>query len=334
MKCFFHKTIVFGLLVLLSNKIIAQDPQLSQFYASPIYTNPAFAGAAKKIRFTANARNQYTGLNKTYRTAVASLDAYIPSMKSGLGFLASTDQAGDGYLTAINLGGVYSYNLSINRNWNANFGILAEIRQRSYDFNKFIFGDQLDPVIGYTGKPSAEISPSEIRTFPNFSAGALIYNEYFYAGFASHNLLEPNQSFILTDNTGQAYILPRRYTIHTGANIPLNDARFETNKIYLSPNVLFMKQRDFYQVNIGTYIKKQTLTVGMWYRQTSRNADAIIFLAGLRFKSFRIGYSYDLTISNARTATVGSHELSIGFDIKTPTGSRNRMGKPIKCPDL
>ncbi|MCF8428680.1 MAG: type IX secretion system membrane protein PorP/SprF [Bacteroidia bacterium] len=312
----------------------AQDPQLSQFYASPIYTNPAFAGAAKKIRFTTNARNQYTGLNKTYRTSVTSVDAYIPKMQSGLGAIVSIDQAGDGYLTTIGFGGIYSYNLTINRKWNANFALKAEIQQKSYDFNKFIFGDQLDPVLGYTGKPSAEISPGELRIFPNFAAGALIYSEFFYAGFAVNNLTEPNQSFVLTNSIDQPYILPRRYTAHMGANISLKQSRFENNRVYLSPNVLFMSQRDFYQVNVGTYIKKQALTAGMWFRQTSRNSDAMIFLLGLRFQNFRIGYSYDLTVSNAKTATVGSHEISLGFDINTKGKTRSRMGKPIKCPEL
>lgn len=333
MKTPLIKLLFSSLLTLVLINASAQDPQLSQFYASPLYTNPAFAGAAKKIRFSANARNQYTGLNKTYRTIVASLDAYVPNMQSGLGLLVSADQAGDGYLTTTNFGGVYAYNLPINRNWNVNFGLLAEIRQRSYDFNRFSFGDQYDPVYGKI-YPTAEIAGQEQRTFPNFSTGALLYSEYFYAGFAVNNLTEPNQSFILTDNTGQAFILPRRYTAHMGANISLTRARFEANRVYLSPNILFMNQRDFYQVNVGTYIKKQALTVGFWYRQTSRNADAIILLAGLRFKNFRIGYSYDLTISNARTATVGSHEVSLGFDINTPQRSRSRIGKPIRCPDL
>ena len=50
----------------------AQDPQLSQFYASPIYTNPAFAGAAKKIRIATNARNQYTKKNHSRGPHVSS----------------------------------------------------------------------------------------------------------------------------------------------------------------------------------------------------------------------------------------------------------------------
>lgn len=327
------KLIVSFVFSFLCTNLFAQDPQLSQFYASPIYTNPAFAGAAKKLRFTANIRNQYIGLNNNYKTAVAAIDAYVPKLQGGLATIISADQAGDGYLTTQTFAGIYAYNLSINRNWNANFGLQAEIKQRTYDFNKFTFGDQLDPVQGKIYNTS-EIAGTPQRIYPNFSTGALIYSEKFYAGVAVHNLLEPNQSFNDVNNTSQAFILPRKYTANIGANISLTNSRFDVNNIYISPNLLFMKQRDFYQVNVGTYIKKQALTAGIWYRQTSKNADAIIFLFGLKFKNFRIGYSYDLTVSNAKTATIGSHEISIGFDIKTPPHSNSRMGKPIKCPDL
>ncbi|MGM0478992.1 MAG: type IX secretion system membrane protein PorP/SprF, partial [Bacteroidota bacterium] len=34
----------------------AQDPQFSQFYANPIYLNPAFAGSHGCPRFAANYR--------------------------------------------------------------------------------------------------------------------------------------------------------------------------------------------------------------------------------------------------------------------------------------
>jgi hypothetical protein len=96
-----------------------------------------------------------------------------------------------------------------------------------------------------------------------------------------------------------------------------------------------MQQRNFYQMNLGFYLKRQNITVGGWFRQTSRNTDALIFLLGLRLPSFRLGYSYDFTVSDARTATGGSHELSIGFEIKTKVrNNMNRFGKPIKCPEF
>ena len=41
------------------NKTLAQDPQFSQFYAAPLYLNPAFAGSAQEARVGINYRNQW-----------------------------------------------------------------------------------------------------------------------------------------------------------------------------------------------------------------------------------------------------------------------------------
>ena len=40
------RTILFGLLFSSSVTVFGQDPELTQFYAAPVYTNPALAGSA------------------------------------------------------------------------------------------------------------------------------------------------------------------------------------------------------------------------------------------------------------------------------------------------
>ncbi|MDG1036239.1 MAG: type IX secretion system membrane protein PorP/SprF, partial [Crocinitomicaceae bacterium] len=40
----------------------AQDPQFTQFYANPIYLNPAFAGSNVCPRFSMNYRNEWPSL--------------------------------------------------------------------------------------------------------------------------------------------------------------------------------------------------------------------------------------------------------------------------------
>ncbi|MDZ7648916.1 MAG: type IX secretion system membrane protein PorP/SprF [Cytophagales bacterium] len=37
----------------------AQDPQFSQYYAAPLYLNPAFTGTTQDHRFITNYRNQW-----------------------------------------------------------------------------------------------------------------------------------------------------------------------------------------------------------------------------------------------------------------------------------
>jgi hypothetical protein len=49
--------ILTSILLLLSNKGFGQDPQFSQFYASPLYLGAAFTGATPGSRYCLNFRN-------------------------------------------------------------------------------------------------------------------------------------------------------------------------------------------------------------------------------------------------------------------------------------
>ncbi|MCE2786441.1 MAG: PorP/SprF family type IX secretion system membrane protein [Bacteroidota bacterium] len=312
--------------------VMGQDPQFSQFYANPIYTNPAFTGAATNARVTVSARSQYIGLNKNYRTGAASFDMNIAELNGGIGLIALTDMAGDGNLTSTIVGGVYAYHLSLNRYISLRAGIEANYHQRVYDFSQFRFGDQIDDRYGFT-KPTNERVGQEQIGFMNFGTGMLVYSNQLYAGLAIHNLTEPNQSFYNPNASNEAFKLPRRYTLHAGGNIFLSKQRNEALRTALSPAILYMQQRNFNQLNIGLYYKKQSLTAGLWFRQTSNNADAIIFLIGLKFPKFRVGYSFDATISNSRSATYGSHEMSISFEISRKKQQKKTF-KFLNCPTL
>ena len=70
----------------------AQDPQFSQFYAAPLFHNPAFTGAAHKGRLVANYRNQWPSIPGAFVTTAFSVDNYFKSYNSGFGLSAYKDQ--------------------------------------------------------------------------------------------------------------------------------------------------------------------------------------------------------------------------------------------------
>jgi hypothetical protein len=47
--------------------VTAQDPQYSQFYAAPLYLNPAFAGATGQNRIGINYRNQWPAIDANFQ---------------------------------------------------------------------------------------------------------------------------------------------------------------------------------------------------------------------------------------------------------------------------
>ncbi|HEY8402030.1 MAG TPA: PorP/SprF family type IX secretion system membrane protein, partial [Cytophagaceae bacterium] len=94
-------------------KALGQDPQFTQFYAAPLYLNPAFAGATNESRIIFNNRHQWTSLPKAFVTYAASFDHNFVKYNSGVGLIAMVDRAGTGGLTSANIGAIYSYKINL-----------------------------------------------------------------------------------------------------------------------------------------------------------------------------------------------------------------------------
>ena len=321
--------LVFSLL--LFQGAYAQDPEFTQFYAAPVYTNPAMAGTGSCNgggRVVLNYRNQWPSLPGTFITSSASYDQHFDNIGGGVSLLILDDRAGEGLLRSQTVSAGYSFQLDVNRRFTMRFGIEGQYGQRSIDWQRLRFEDQIDESKGFVN-PTAEPFVSDGVGFANFSTGVLGYTERFYAGVAVHNLIEPNQSFFGNPDA----IVPRRFTAHSGVVIPLDGRKNPESTI--SPNMLFMLQNKFTQMNIGFYYNKGPLVTGLWFRQTFGeygNSDALMALVGFRKDRFKFGYSFDLTVSDARSAAPSSHEISAG--IEWCARKPNRKYRRLSCPDF
>lgn len=321
----------FGLLILIGTEAKAQDPELTQFYASPLYTNPAFAGTANcGGRIVLNYRNQWPSLPGTFRTFVGSYDQNFDAIGGGVGLLAMRDVAGDGLLTTTAFSGIYSYQINVSRKFTVRTAIQATFQQRTIDFSRLRFADQIEARRGFVNKTNENL-PTTTVNYPNFAAGVLGYSKNFFIGLAVHNLNEPNQSFFGNSDPGTT--VPRRFTLHSGLVIPLEKTkRGREPDLAISPNILMMFQEKFVQVNFGFYVNKGPLVAGLWFRQTAPNSDAMMVLLGFRHNQFKFGYSYDVTVSSARAAAPGSHEISAA--IEWCAAKRSRKYRKLSCPDF
>jgi type IX secretion system PorP/SprF family membrane protein len=158
------------------------------------------------------------------------------------------------------------------------------------------------------------------------SAGIVGFSENFYFGVAGKHLNRPAESLI---NSADDSRLPMRFTAHAGADIKIggNSSKFGS-AMSLSPNIIFTRQAEFYQLNIGVYAKYGSFTAGTWLRP----GDAFIMSIGVDTGGFRFGYSYDITTSTLSNASGGSHELSLGmnFNCKKPI----QKFRTISCPSF
>ncbi|MFH0894067.1 MAG: type IX secretion system membrane protein PorP/SprF [Bacteroidota bacterium] len=313
----------------LASNVFSQDPEFSQYYANPMYLNPAMTGTTPCPRLTMNYRNQWPAISGTFVTYAASYDQFFEGISGGLGLIAYNDRAGEGTLNTTSASLIYSYKLVVNRGFSIHAGLQATYFQRKIDWEKLTFGDMIDPRYGFVYTTS-ETKPSTTKGALDFSAGILGYSQYFYAGFAINHLTQPNEGFMSYAR------MPMKITGHAGALIPLEKKRrrrrLKLEDPTISPNILFQKQKDFTQLNYGFYLNKYPMVGGVWFRQNFYNADSFIALLGFQQNSFKFGYSYDLTVSKLSNSTAGAHELS--FALQFPCRPKKKRLRAITCPSF
>jgi type IX secretion system PorP/SprF family membrane protein len=315
--------------------IQAQDAQFSQFYANPLFLNPALAGMTECGRVNLNYRNQWPSLSNAYITYSASYDQNIEGINSGIGVLAMSDRQGDGALVRSSISGFYSYHLQVSEPIIVSFGIEASYYMESLDWNKLVFADQIDPTTGNISPTSGETPPtSDQVSVVDFSAGAVMayYDQWFF-GVAVNHLNQPNISFY--DNSDSK--LPMKITLHGGVNANLSEGglgNYNADDWVLSPQLLYMQQEKFQQLNVGLYVSKNPLVLGVWYRYAFTNPDAVVALVGINFQNIRVGYSYDFTVSNLGGSSGGAHEISFAWDFCIYKQASRRKIRAIKSPSF
>jgi len=324
----FKKLIVCLFVAFITNNAIkAQDPAFSQFYANPLYLNPAFAGSAVCPRIIMNYRNQWPAITGTFVTYNASYDQHFDKLSGGLGILVNADRAGEGTINTNTFSGIYSYRLEVSRTFSINAALQASYVDRRLAWEKLTFGDMIDPRSGFIYNTKEEVPADLSKGYVDFSTGIVGYTENFYAGVAVSHLTEPEEGF------KTIHTIPMKFTAHAGAVIDLmkRKSRSRTNEdITLSPNILYQQQLHFNQLNYGFYVNWYPFVNGIWYRQNFNNSDAIIFLAGIQQNSFKFGYSYDLTVSKLTNITGGAHEISFALQLGCPP--KKKKIRTINCP--
>ena len=122
------------------------------------------------------------------------------------------------------------------------------------------------------------------------------FTKNFYFGVAAHHLNTPNESMIVGNSP-----LPMRFTGHMGAEIEIGKRSKYSNSTSIMPNIIYQYQNGFQELNVGTYIKYGAFNVGAWYR----NRDAFIMTIGINTGKFKLGYSYDVTVSKLNNGVSG-----------------------------
>ena len=332
-KLKFH--FLFILFFLTVSNSLGQDAHFSQFYANPLYLNPAFAGTEICPRFTFNFRDQWPVIPNNFLAFSASYDQHINALHGGIGVLVSADIEGGGLYQAYNAGAIYNFSVRISKQFYLQFALQAGYLHKAFNRN-LLFASELSP------DPVPETLPEDHATKSDFDAnfGFVGYSPYLYFGVAAHHLIPPKQKGFFTSLTDTAKTKPK-ITAHIGGKIPIvqkvkNEETF--GDIYIYPNVVFISQGKFHYLHEGFYIKFHPLTIGASLRHNFENLDAFIISCGLEYKFFRIGYSYDFNLTKLE-GTGGAHEVSLQFIIpcsyeqkSKKVQKKGRAYIPVSCP--
>jgi type IX secretion system PorP/SprF family membrane protein len=332
------------ILVFCTSIIFGQDAAFSQFYANKLYLNPAFVGSQEGLTLSTAYRRQWNYVPGGFNTFAVSADIQEPYINSAFGFLASKDIEGEGLLTTTNFGFVYGYILKINKKANIHLAVKASLAQKSVDWSKFTFTDQLDPVLGVI-RPTTAAPIVQNKRYADFDAGAVARFEsklfgrdgYSNIGFAVHHLSQPDESIQEIEST-----LPMRFTFHAGTMIEVVSFNYSQKRIlYLSPNLKFDYQNNIKVLSYGIYAVSNPLYIGAFYQNKNglidfENTNALILTAGFEGElnsdtRFTFGYSYDLSTTGLGTRTYGSHEITLMLNFGTASifglPKRGRAGR-------
>jgi type IX secretion system PorP/SprF family membrane protein len=345
------KVFLFLYFIISGISVIAQDAQFTQFYAAPLYHNPAFTGSAFAPRIILNHRNQWPSLSANFVTSSFSVDTHIDKINSGVGIMVLNDEQGD-RLKSTEISGLYSYQLRVGESNFLRLGLQGTFMAKGLNPRNLIFGDQLNNN-GYTGvdsnDPAAKLdnyNPDRSKIF-DVSSGVLFYNSKTFLGVAVNHITEPDFNY-LKNPQGPSPKISRKYTVNGGYNITLSHLLTSSpnmeKEFTITPAFLYKKQGPFSQLDMGAYVTYTPLTFGLWYRGIPLkgkltpfpNQDALAALVGFRFDNFSIGYSYDLTISGLKTSSGGAHEFSISYQFDKPDNDKSpyqrQRKKELACP--
>ena len=321
---------------------MAQDPQFSQYYAAPLYLNPALAGINQQGRAGVNYRSQWPSIEASFETFSAYVDYNFDEKNSSLGLIITKDTEGLVGLSSTEIGLQYSYQVNLNYKWifRPAFQVSYAIRDINYD--KLTFGDQFDET-GLVNPLSAESFNTGLSTsYADIALGGIWYSKNMWLGVAAHHIREPNQSFVAGESP-----LPRKVSFHGGYRIPLK-AGFLTKgttesgaERTLSPTFNYRSQGDFDQLDLGVYLTMSPVIFGLWYRGIpikspeggGSNTESLIFMAGMTREKLTFGYSFDYTLSKLGIGSGGAHEISITYTFKAGSPRKpSRDVRELKCP--
>jgi len=308
MKKFYLITLF--ILVTVLNGLAQQRAQFTQYMINPFLYNPAVSGTEDYTDIRAGYRKQWTGFDGSPRSVYLSAHTNIGKSKvvnnrtknkksgfHGIGGVITNDQIGPTTTTTISA--AYSYHIKLSKTVFASLGGMGGLQQYALESGKLTTASGSDVAInGFTSRSMADIN-----------VGGWVYSDKFYAGGTMIQVV-PQKLYSAKSNTIGKGKSAHHYMIMAGYRIPLGyDFTFIPSFCLkaVSPAPL--------SYDINTKIRYKNIG---WVGISYRHKDAVAAMFGIIFNNtFDFSYSYDYTTSHIKQFSGGSHEVVVGYRLRT-----------------
>lgn len=328
------RIVALGILaVVLAPKAQAQvDPHFSQFFVFPSWVNPAFTGAFDgACRVSGVFRSQWQGMEGGFKTVGFSAEGNT-NRNVSLGVNAFQQTTGTGYTyQQVNASFVYKgVTFDAAGDQVLAFGLQAGFISRRFDASKFQTEDQWNNLTGYNSTiPSSELLTANRSSVFDASAGVL-YSDLGqdkkvnpYIGFAVHHMTSPEEYFI---SRSEKTKMPMRFTGHVSLGVNVSEFTVVT------PSLLYLRQGSAEEEVLGLNIRHQ-VSDDVWLLggASYRYKDAFVPFAGLQYGNFKIGASYDVTMSDIAKSLSKTNSFEVSLSMIFNRGEDNRY---LRCPSF
>lgn len=272
-----------------------QDPQFTQYMYNTLSVNPAYAGSRGHLTALLMHRSQWVGVNGAPTSQVLAVDGPMGN-NVGLGLVLSHDALGPSSEVFVDANFSYTVKLD-DTDKKLSFGLKGGGRLFNVDFSK-----------GLVENPDVAFQNNiENKFFPTIGAGIYYHTAKSYLGLAVPNFFSEDHY----DGQEQEIASERLHYFLIGGKI-----------VNLTPDIKF-KPAFFVKWVPGAPViadisanvmLMETFTAGLAYRWD----DSFSALLGLQISpDLSVGYAYDLTTSDLRSYTSGTHEIFLRYEFKT-----------------
>ncbi|MCW5900293.1 MAG: type IX secretion system membrane protein PorP/SprF [Flavobacteriales bacterium] len=280
--------------VLGSVSFAQQDPQFTQYMFDRLSINPAVAGTTGQLCATALLRQQWTGFDGAPKTGLLNAHMPLAKISSGIGLSVYLDELGQQKSTFARLH--YSFHRKLGA---GTFGIGLYAGLGSHTLGR--------DWIATDGVATDAAIPDNGQSQGGFDLGAGLYyaSPTFWIGLSSTHLPE-------TELDDVSIKMRRHYWVQAGYDWKIGgDAKY-----VLQPSTLIKTDGTSTQFDVNaTFLYNSMVWLGVSYR----TEDAIAPMIGYQHKMpngksmLRVGYSYDVTTSQLRNYSSGSHEVMVNY---------------------